>query len=83
MSGAIVVSYYITDILDETYSYDNRHLLSALVGIGCIKLIGNMVAVNVIDKVGRRSLLKMGFAAISLSMAVTTIAYILEEGDHW
>ena len=83
MSGATVISYYITDILDETYSYDSHHLLVALVGIGAVKLIGNMVSVYVIDRVGRRSLLKMGFAGISFTMIVAAVAYMLEEGDHW
>ncbi len=74
LSGINVVFYYSASLWEAVGVDSSRALLisviTAIVNIG-----GTLLAISIIDRVGRRPLLLVGSAGMALSLAITAIAF--------
>jgi len=67
-SGIDTITYYSSIILEQAGATDESLRASSLVSLGIVKTITIIVAVILLDKVGRRLLLMLSFAGMSFSM---------------
>ena len=76
LSGVNIVIYYGPSILQQAgLSVDSA--LQYQVAIGLINLIFTLVAMSLIDKIGRRPLLIGGMLIVTLSLLITAIFFII------
>jgi SP family galactose:H+ symporter-like MFS transporter len=73
-SGINAVIYYAPIIIKEAGVSVASNALLATVGVGAVNVLFTVVAMWLIDRVGRRSLLFVGFIGTALSLATLSIA---------
>ncbi len=76
VTGINTVMYYAPTILESTGFADTASIL-ATVGIGVVNVVMTVVAVLLIDRTGRRPLLLLGLAGMSVMLAVLGVAFYL------
>ena len=74
LSGINAVIYYSPRIFAETGMGESSALLSS-VGVGVVNLIATFIGIFLIDKMGRRPLLLIGTAGISLSLLICSYGF--------
>ncbi len=78
-SGINAVLYYLNDIFREA-GFDKVNSDLQAVAVGATNLLFTMIAMSVIDKVGRKTLLLIG--SIGTSLALAGVAAIFFAGTH-
>ncbi|ELY78597.1 sugar transporter [Natrinema pallidum DSM 3751] len=76
VTGINTVMYYAPTILEST-GFANTASILATVGIGVVNVTMTVAAVLLIDRTGRRPLLLLGLAGMSVMLAVLGIAFYL------
>lgn len=76
LSGVNIVVYYGPKILAAA-GFQNAGALLAQVGFGFINLVFTIVALSLIDRVGRRPLLIGGMAVVTLALAAIGFVFLL------
>lgn len=74
ITGINTVIYYAPTLLDGAGFGDNAALLANVVN-GAVNVIMTLVAIRLLDKVGRRKLLLAGTAGMAVGMFITAISF--------
>ena len=76
LSGINAVIYYAPEIFAHAH-FDNADTqILATIGVGTVNLLTTVLAMFLIDRIGRRPLLVVGFAGTAVTMLVIAIAVI-------
>ena len=78
MSGINAFLYYAPRIFGEAGLGEKTALLSSI-GIGVVNMVFTLVGVNLIDKVGRRTLMYLGSVGYIISLGLVSMAFYF----HW
>jgi len=78
MSGINAFLYYAPRIFGEAGLGEKTALLSSI-GIGIVNMVFTLVGVNLIDKVGRRTLMYIGSVGYIISLGLVSMAFYF----HW
>ena len=78
MSGINAFLYYAPRIFGEAGLGEKTALLSSI-GIGIVNMVFTLVGVNLIDKVGRRTLMFVGSVGYIISLSLVSMAFFF----HW
>lgn len=78
MSGINAFLYYAPRIFGEAGLGEKTALLSSI-GIGIVNMVFTLVGVNLIDKVGRRTLMFIGSIGYIISLSLVSMAFYF----HW
>ena len=82
VTGINTVIYYGPEVFKQAGFTSNTAQLGAQVGLGVVNLLFTIVAILLIDKVGRRALLLWGSGIMALSLISLSIGFLLiPEGD--
>jgi SP family galactose:H+ symporter-like MFS transporter len=79
LSGINAVIYYAPAIFDEAGFGSAETQLLATVGVGTVNLLTTILAMFLIDRIGRRPLLVVGFAGTAATMLIIAFAVINPE----
>ncbi|KAK2521674.1 hypothetical protein Q9233_010918 [Columba guinea] len=82
LSGINAVFYY-ADRIFQSAGVDNNSVQYVTVSIGAINVVMTLVAVFIVESLGRRILLLAGFGFCCVSCAVLTLALNLQNTVHW
>jgi len=77
LTGINIIMYYAPTIFKAAGFSDNLSLMQTVL-IGCTNLVFTIIAMSVIDKVGRKFLLIMGAVGMSLFLAIFGILFLNE-----
>lgn len=77
LTGINTVIYYAPTILEFAGFQSAAVSILATAGIGMINVIMTIVAISLIDRVGRRPLLLIGLIGMIISLAILGIAFVL------
>ena len=77
LTGINTVIYYAPTILEFAGFQSAAISILATAGIGMINVIMTIVAISLIDRVGRRPLLLIGLIGMIISLAILGIAFVL------
>jgi sugar porter (SP) family MFS transporter len=77
LTGINTVIYYAPTILEFAGFQSAAVSILATAGIGMINVIMTVVAISLIDRVGRRPLLLIGLIGMIISLAILGIAFVL------
>ncbi|MEL7671837.1 sugar porter family MFS transporter [Methanobacterium sp.] len=77
LTGINTVIYYAPTILEFAGFQSAAVSILATAGIGMINVIMTVVAISLIDRVGRRPLLLIGLVGMVISLAILGIAFVL------
>ncbi|MCZ3366429.1 MULTISPECIES: sugar porter family MFS transporter [Methanobacterium] len=77
LTGINTVIYYAPTILEFAGFQSAAVSILATAGIGMINVIMTIVAISLIDRVGRRPLLLIGLIGMVISLAILGIAFVL------
>ena len=77
ITGINAVIYYGVDIFKAAGFESSGAQIGAQVGLGVVNLLFTVVAILFIDKLGRRPLLLIGSAVMTLSLAALAIGFLL------
>ncbi|MFT4153865.1 sugar porter family MFS transporter [Parafilimonas sp.] len=75
VSGINAIIYYAPRIFEMTGLGTGSSLLSTA-GIGLVNFIFTLLAINFIDKVGRKTLMLIGSAGLILSLSLVSVAFL-------
>ncbi|WP_461080724.1 sugar porter family MFS transporter [Spirosoma flavus] len=78
VSGINAIIYYAPRIFEMTGLGKSSALLSST-GIGLINLIFTLISLNLIDKYGRRTLMKIGSVGLIITLGLVARAFYVEE----
>jgi SP family arabinose:H+ symporter-like MFS transporter len=78
VSGINAIIYYAPRIFEMTGLGKSSALLSSA-GIGLINLIFTMISMNLIDRFGRRTLMKIGSVGLIVTLALVARAFYVED----
>ncbi|AUD01518.1 sugar porter family MFS transporter [Spirosoma pollinicola] len=78
VSGINAIIYYAPRIFEMTGLGKSSALLSSA-GIGLVNLIFTMISMNLIDRYGRRTLMKIGSVGLILTLALVARAFYVED----
>jgi len=76
ITGINTVIYYAPTIIQDTGIDSDSSSILASLGVGIINVIMTIVALRLLDKRGRRELLMIGVAGMSLSLFLLGVAFI-------
>ncbi|WEL16705.1 MFS family permease [Halorhabdus sp. SVX81] len=76
ITGINAVMYYAPTILEAT-GFDSAASILATVGIGVVNVVMTVVAIAYIDRVGRRALLLVGTAGMTVTLAILGVVFYL------
>ena len=79
LSGINAILYYAPEVMKQAGADDNAALLMS-VAVGLMNLIATMVALTVIDRIGRRSLMIVGSIGYLVSMGFLTAVMFMFQG---
>uniref|UniRef100_A0A5F8HD45 Solute carrier family 2, facilitated glucose transporter member 5 n=1 Tax=Monodelphis domestica TaxID=13616 RepID=A0A5F8HD45_MONDO len=80
-SGINVVYYYSDQIFKEAGVKEN-HIQYITAGTGAVNVVMTILAVFIVERLGRRLLILIGFSICCLACIVLTIALSLQESQH-
>ncbi|WP_020599268.1 sugar porter family MFS transporter [Spirosoma panaciterrae] len=78
VSGINAIIYYAPRIFEMTGLGKSSALLSSA-GIGFVNLVFTMISMNLIDRFGRRTLMKIGSAGLIVTLALVARAFYTED----
>ncbi|MBC3788804.1 sugar porter family MFS transporter [Spirosoma utsteinense] len=78
VSGINAIIYYAPRIFEMTGLGKSSALLSSA-GIGLVNLIFTMISMNLIDRFGRRTLMKIGSVGLIVTLALVARAFYVED----
>ncbi|QHV94956.1 sugar porter family MFS transporter [Spirosoma endbachense] len=78
VSGINAIIYYAPRIFEMTGLGKSSALLSSA-GIGLVNLVFTMISMNLIDRFGRRTLMKIGSVGLILSLALVARAFYVHD----
>ncbi|MFN3234265.1 MAG: sugar porter family MFS transporter [Gammaproteobacteria bacterium] len=73
MSGINVVIYYAPSIFKDVGFSSNATQILASVGVGAVNMLSTVLAMWLIEKLGRRKLLYIGFAGTTITLAIIAL----------
>lgn len=82
VSGINAIIYYAPRIFEMTGLGERASLLSTT-GIGLVNFIFTLLAINFIDKVGRKTLMFIGSLGLILSLALVSRAFFVEDFESY
>lgn len=74
--GINAILYFAPTIFDRAGFDTSTAGLLAAVGIGIVNVIGTIVAIQLIDRVGRKPLLSIGFIGMTVSLVAVGLAFL-------
>jgi sugar porter (SP) family MFS transporter len=74
LSGINAVIYFAPTVFARAGFSDTANQLLATVGIGAVNVVMTLVAMALIDRIGRRRLMFIGFAGAALSLGLIAVA---------
>lgn len=83
LSGINAVIYYAPQIFREVGFADHAGQLLATIGIGGVNVAMTIVGMLLIDRIGRRRLLLIGFGGTAVSLAALAVTIAPGGGDEW
>lgn len=78
--GVNAVIYYAPTLLSDAGLGNSAALLST-VGVGTVNVVLSVIALLLVDRVGRRPLLMVGMVGVSVALAALGSAYLLPQGS--
>ncbi|MEJ7738627.1 MAG: sugar porter family MFS transporter [Chitinophagaceae bacterium] len=82
VSGINAITYYAPRIFEMTGLGRESSLLST-VGLGAVNFIFTLIAVNVIDKIGRRTLMLIGSFGLIATLGLVSFVFYSEQFSGW
>ena len=82
ITGINSILYYAPYIFEQT-GLDTSSSLLQTVGIGVINVLSVLLAIGLVDKLGRRRLLLFGSAVMGLSLVAVALCFRYEYFDHY
>ena len=82
VSGINAIIYYAPRIFEMTGLGRSSSLLST-VGIGAVNFIFTLVAINFIDKIGRRTLMMIGSFGLILTLGLVSLSFYTQSFGGW
>jgi sugar porter (SP) family MFS transporter len=82
VSGINAIIYYAPRIFEMTGLGRNSSLLST-VGIGVVNFIFTLIAINFIDKIGRKTLMLIGSIGLILTLGLVSQAFYSQNFSGW
>jgi sugar porter (SP) family MFS transporter len=82
VSGINAIIYYAPRIFEMTGLGRNSSLLST-VGIGAVNFIFTLIAINFIDRIGRKTLMLIGSAGLILTLGLVSQAFYSQNFSGW
>lgn len=79
MTGINTVIYYAPTIFQMTGFKSELVAILATTGVGIINVIFTIVSIKLIDKLGRKPLLSIGFIGIVISLGILGLAFLLKD----
>lgn len=76
LSGINAVIYYAPTIFDQAGYDSHTQQILATVGVGTVNFATTIVALFLVDRLGRRPLLVLGFAGCALAMLIIALAVV-------
>ncbi|MEM9107688.1 MAG: sugar porter family MFS transporter [Pseudomonadota bacterium] len=76
LSGINAVIFYAPQIFESLQFSNVTAQLTATVGVGVVNLLGTIVALVILDRIGRRTLFMIGFAGTGLAMALIVAVFL-------
>ena len=81
--GINVIIFYAGNVLETANMTANTASISADFGVGVIQVIFTLISVLLVDLLGRRVLLTLGGALLSLSTAALGLYFFLKDNGHF
>ena len=81
-TGVPCLTYYISTVFNDTYDWTYAHLMITMVGVGLAKLMGDSVCLNLIDWLGRKQILVVGYFLTGVMSCILCILYFLDLTDE-
>ena len=75
LSGINAVIFYAPQIFESLHFGSVTAQLTATVGVGVVNLLGTIIALVILDRVGRRTLFMVGFVGTGLAMALIVAVF--------
>lgn len=69
-------------MFNDTYDWTYAHLMITMVGVGLAKLMGDSVCLNLIDWLGRKQILVVGYFLTGVMSCILCILYFLDLTDE-
>jgi sugar porter (SP) family MFS transporter len=82
LSGINAILYYLNDIFAKA-GFDPRHSGLQAVAVGTTNLVFTLIAMSVIDKVGRKALLLVGCASLTGCLAAISAIFWTHAHQDW
>ena len=78
-TGINTVMYYAPTIFQKAGFTSDSAAISATVGVGIVNVLMTLVAIRLVDRVGRKPLLSIGLAGMIGSLVVLAAAFLLQK----
>ena len=82
LSGINAILYYLNDIFAKA-GFDPRHADAQAVAVGATNLVFTLIAMAIIDKLGRKALMLIGCASLTLCLAVISTIFWTNVHQEW
>lgn len=78
ITGINTIIYYAPTILKET-GFGTETAAITTAGIGTLNFVATLIALMVVDRIGRRTILLAGMSGMALTMAVLSLAFAVDD----
>ena len=82
LSGINAILYYLNDIFAKA-GFDPRHADMQAVAVGATNLVFTMIGMSIIDKVGRKALMLVGCATLTVCLAAVSAIFWTHVHQEW
>ena len=82
-TGINTIIYYAPTIFQMAGQHSNTAALLSTVGVGVVNVLFTIIALPLIDRLGRRPLLFIGLALMVMSLLALAVAFHLGQGVTW
>ena len=82
LSGINAILYYLNDIFAKA-GFDPRHSDQQAVAVGATNLVFTLIAMSIIDKVGRKALMLVGCATLTGCLAAVSAIFWTHVHQEW
>jgi len=82
LSGINAILYYLNDIFAKA-GFDPRHANAQAVAVGATNLVFTLLAMTIIDKLGRKALMLIGCASLTGCLAAVSAIFWTQVHQEW
>lgn len=83
VTGINTIIYYAPTIFKLAGFHDTATSILATAGIGVVNVLSTIVAVFLLDKIGRRKLLLTGLVGMGLSLSILSLGFCVGSSSEW